>query len=139
MNNRVAAQRFHPFSTGKMRNIAATLLALIAAADKLTPAPDKKSSLLASRYPVKARTRSGRRRTGAGDGAARRALLGETVRTPPVWCERPASVEGRRGERTAVECSLLPLRDRGGSVGHIAVAFRDVTAETEVARLRALR
>jgi len=38
-----------------MHNIAATLLALIAAADKLTPHLTKK--LLAHRYPVKARTR----------------------------------------------------------------------------------
>ena len=72
-------------------------------------------------------------------GAARRALLGETVRTPSIWYERGAEGVGGDGhERIAVECSLFPLRDRQGGVAHIAVAYKDVTSQKEIARHRAL-
>jgi len=72
-------------------------------------------------------------------GAARRALLGEIVRTPQVWCEPDnAHAGGARGKRFAVECCLFPLDGGDSGVAHVAVAFKDVTAEAEVARLRAL-
>ena len=61
------------------------------------------------------------------------------MRTPPVWFQRDdPHADGSRGKRVAVECCLFPLHDGDGGVAHVAVAYKDVTAETEVARLRAL-
>ena len=85
------------------------------------------------------RIQRARRRDSARPGladAARRALLGETVRMPPAWYARGDRDAG--GQRIAVTCTLFPLRDGEGDVAHVAVAYKDVTAETEAARLRAL-
>ncbi len=66
-------------------------------------------------------------------GAARRALLGEIVRTPQVWYQRDAPhADGNRGKRVAVECCLFPLDDGDSGVAHVAVAYKDVTAETDL-------
>ena len=66
-------------------------------------------------------------------GAARRALLGEIVRTPQVWYQRDdLHADGHRGKRVAVECCLFPLDDDDSGVAHVAVAYKDVTAETDL-------
>jgi len=71
--------------------------------------------------------------------AARRALLGDIVRTPQLWYEPDDThAGGARAKRVAVECCLFPLDGGDSGVAHVAVAFKDVTAEAEVARLRAL-
>jgi PAS domain S-box-containing protein len=72
-------------------------------------------------------------------GAARRAFLGEPVRTPPVWWELgDRDGDGKGRTRVAVEGTFVPLPDGAGGVAHVALAYKDVSAEMEVARLRAL-
>ena len=71
--------------------------------------------------------------------AARRALAGEAVRIGPIWCQRDvANTAHNPGQRLAVECSLFPLLEDTTGVTHIALAYRDVTAETEPAPMQAL-
>ena len=64
----------------------------------------------------------------------RRAFGGETVRAPPRWYDahdlRQLGV--RDGRRAGIEVTLFPLPDARGNIGHVALCFRDVTAELEL-------
>ncbi len=61
----------------------------------------------------------------------RRAFKGETVTTPPVWYDprelRQVKVE--KGNRVAMTATFFPLLDRAGAVTHVAIVFKDLTAE----------
>ncbi len=61
----------------------------------------------------------------------RRAFRGETVQAPTVWYDpnehRELGVRGAR--RAAISCTFFPLGSEGGGVSHVAIAFKDVTAE----------
>ncbi len=61
----------------------------------------------------------------------RRAAGGETVRLAPHWYDprELRHVRLREGKRTAVEITLFPLRDASAEAGHVAVCFKDVTAD----------
>jgi signal transduction histidine kinase len=61
----------------------------------------------------------------------RRAFAGETVHTPPVWYDPRALSHCKleAGNRVAVSASFLPLKDGAGAVTHVAVIFKDLTAE----------
>ena len=70
-------------------------------------------------------------RAGLAD-AARRALAGEAVRIGPIWSQHDvAHASESDGLRLAVECSVFPLVEDTSGVTHFAVAYRDVTAETD--------
>ena len=62
-----------------------------------------------------------------------RAFAGETVTVPPVWYDprELEQVQIEEGRRVAVEATIFPLRDDAGHVSHVAIAFKDVTAEME--------
>ncbi|MCW5816950.1 MAG: PAS domain S-box protein [Labilithrix sp.] len=69
-------------------------------------------------------------RAGLAD-AVRRAFAGETVRTPTLWYD-PKELEHvavAEANRVAIACTFFPLRDAGGGVAYVAVAYKDVTAE----------
>jgi PAS domain S-box-containing protein len=70
--------------------------------------------------------------------AVRRAFDGETVQTPTVWYDPKElrHIQVSDANRVAIACTFFPLRDDGGAVEHVAVAFKDVTAEL-LARERA--
>jgi len=63
----------------------------------------------------------------------RRAFCGEHVVVPAFWYDASklehVHVEGRR---VAIELSMTPLKDRDGSVRHVAFCYKDVTAEREL-------
>lgn len=64
----------------------------------------------------------------------RRALAGERVQAPAHWYD-PKEFERlgvQHGRRVAVEVTLFPLREASGAVAHLALCFRDVTAELEL-------
>ncbi len=64
--------------------------------------------------------------------ALQRALAGETVRGERLWYDRqlPPGDE-TSGRRIGVQMTLLPVRGPAGPVGHVALSFKDVTAELE--------
>jgi PAS domain-containing protein len=64
----------------------------------------------------------------------RRALAGETVPIPANWYVRELQ-HGKAfsSDRVAVEAVAIPLGTAGGAVSHVALMFKDLTAE----RLRA--
>ena len=67
-----------------------------------------------------------------GVAMARRAFAGETIVMPPVWYDtrqQPIRNAGDGANRCAVSCTWLPLFDGAGQVVHVALLFRDVTAE----------
>jgi PAS domain S-box-containing protein len=69
--------------------------------------------------------------------AVRRAVAGEVVRIGPIWRQRPLSQTGQNTvQRLAVEYSVFPLVENAAGVTHIAVACRDVTAETDTVAAR---
>ncbi|HZR07094.1 MAG TPA: ATP-binding protein [Myxococcales bacterium] len=61
----------------------------------------------------------------------RRAFAGETIHTPPIWYDprELSHVEVDVGNRVAMSASFVPLRNRTGAVGHVAVVFEDLTSE----------
>lgn len=64
-------------------------------------------------------------------GYVQRAFAGETVQTPTFWYD-PSALEHVRVEnahRVAIACTLFPLRDAGGQVLEIAIAYKDATSE----------
>lgn len=63
----------------------------------------------------------------------RRAFAGETVRVPTVWYDprELKQVHLKEGRRIAMQSTFFPLLDRSGAVAYVAIAFKDVTAETE--------
>src|ERR1041384_555366 len=64
-----------------------------------------------------------------------RAFGGEQVHVPAVWYDasqlQHVRVEGRR---VAIEVSMTPLKDRDGTVRHVAFCYKDVTAKLELER-----
>ncbi|WNG25434.1 GAF domain-containing protein [Cystobacter fuscus] len=69
-------------------------------------------------------------RTGLA-GFVRRAFRGETIQTPTVWYDPNAhrALGVREARRAAISCTFFPLMGAGGGVTHVAIAFKDVTAE----------
>jgi signal transduction histidine kinase len=61
----------------------------------------------------------------------RRAFAGETVQTPVFWYDvrQLEHVEVREARRIAMSCHCFPLAPSGGEVSHVAIAYKDVTAE----------
>ena len=60
-----------------------------------------------------------------------RSFAGETISLPAVWydareLEQVKVVDGRR---VAIAATFFPLKDAGGRVSHVAIAFKDQTAE----------
>ncbi len=69
-----------------------------------------------------------------GTELLRRAFQGETQRTPVIWYD-PKSlrhIEVKDASRVAISCTFFPLADVEGHVRHLAVAYRDVTAEMTI-------
>jgi signal transduction histidine kinase len=62
-----------------------------------------------------------------------RAFAGETVETPAIWYDprELRQLKVTEGRRVAIETTAFPLRDLSGTVTHVAIAFKDVTAEME--------
>jgi signal transduction histidine kinase len=61
----------------------------------------------------------------------RRAFKGETVQTPPIWYDprELQQVNVKQGRRVAMAATFFPLLDRYNAVTHVAIVFRDMTAE----------
>jgi signal transduction histidine kinase len=61
----------------------------------------------------------------------RRAFQGETTDTPPIWYDprELTQVNVEKGNRVAVSASFFPLLDEKGKVTHVAIAFKDLTAQ----------
>jgi len=61
----------------------------------------------------------------------RRAFKGETVQTPPIWYDprELQQVNVKQGRRVAMAATFFPLLDRYDAVTHVAIVFRDMTAE----------
>jgi PAS domain S-box-containing protein len=67
-------------------------------------------------------------------GAIRAAFGGETITTPTFWYDPKELVHVAappEARRVAISCTFFPLHDQDGEVGHIAIAYKDVTAELE--------
>jgi PAS domain S-box-containing protein len=62
-------------------------------------------------------------------GLIRRAFAGETVSLPPIWYDPRELKQVEHGNRIAVAATFLPLFDRAGAVTHVAIVFKDMTAE----------
>ncbi len=62
-----------------------------------------------------------------------RAFAGETIRTPMVWYDprELTTIKVAEGRRLAMTSTFFPLPDADGRIAHIAVIFKDVTAEVE--------
>ncbi|WP_371823427.1 ATP-binding protein [Myxococcus sp. CA056] len=65
------------------------------------------------------------------DVLLRRAFAGETVQTPVIWYDvkELRHVDVKEAHRIAIACTCFPLASSGGEVSHIALAYKDVTAE----------
>jgi PAS domain S-box-containing protein len=61
----------------------------------------------------------------------RRAFRGETITIPPFWYDprELKHVQVAEGRRVAVSATFFPLFNRSGGVSHVAIVFKDVTAE----------
>jgi len=64
-------------------------------------------------------------------GLIQRAFAGERVTVPPVWYDprELTQVHVEEGNRVAMSATFFPLFDRAGKVSHVAIVFRDLTAE----------
>lgn len=64
-------------------------------------------------------------------GMIKRAFAGETVQTPATWYDprELRQVQVAEGKRVAIEATVFPLRDTQGEVSHVAIVFKDLTAE----------
>jgi PAS domain S-box-containing protein len=64
----------------------------------------------------------------------RSAFRGETVHLPPMWYDPRdlQQVEVTAGKRVSIEATFFPLCDAAGTVEHVAVVFRNLTAESEL-------
>jgi two-component system, cell cycle sensor histidine kinase and response regulator CckA len=71
-------------------------------------------------------------------GLVKKAFGGETVRVPPHWYDprELRQLEVQQGRRVGIEVTLFPLRSSAGAVEHVALCFKDVTAELERGRER---
>jgi signal transduction histidine kinase/CheY-like chemotaxis protein len=69
-------------------------------------------------------------RSGALD-LIHRAFAGETVNVPALWYDprELTQVTVETGNRVAVSATFFPIRDREGRVTHVAIVFKDLTAE----------
>ncbi|WP_426748978.1 ATP-binding protein [Myxococcus faecalis] len=65
------------------------------------------------------------------DVLLRRAFAGETVQTPVIWYDvkELRHIDVKDAHRIAIACTCFPLSASGGEVRHIALAYKDVTAE----------
>jgi signal transduction histidine kinase len=63
----------------------------------------------------------------------RRAFGGETIHIPAIWCDPRdlTQVKVENGRRAAMSSTFFPLCDGAGAVTHVAIAFKDMTAEME--------
>ena len=61
----------------------------------------------------------------------RRAFAGETIQTPVFWYDvrELEPIEVKQSHRIAISCHCFPLAPSGSDVTHIAIAYKDVTAE----------
>ena len=61
----------------------------------------------------------------------KRAFAGDTVQTPVFWYDvrQLEHVHVPQAHRIAISCTCFPLAPGGGEVTHIAIAYKDVTAE----------
>lgn len=64
-------------------------------------------------------------------GLIRRAFAGETVTTPTIWYDPKelTHINVSDANRVAISCTFFPLASPGGRVGHVAIAYKDVTGE----------
>ena len=64
-------------------------------------------------------------------GLIQRAFAGETVTVPPIWYDprELTQVKVEKGNRVAMSATFFPLTDREGKVSHVAIVFKDMTAE----------
>lgn len=62
-----------------------------------------------------------------------RAFRGEIVTVPPIWYDprELKQVEVKEGRRVAITATFFPLVDEQANVTHVAIAFKDLTAEWE--------
>jgi signal transduction histidine kinase len=68
-----------------------------------------------------------------------RAFGGEPVAAPAFWYDASRLEHVRvAGRRVAIEMSMTPLKDRDGAVRHVALCYKDVTAELDRERMRQL-
>jgi PAS domain S-box-containing protein len=60
-----------------------------------------------------------------------RAFRGETIHLPPIWYDprELTQVNVVEGNRVGISASFFPLQDRNGTVTHVAIVFKDMTAE----------
>jgi signal transduction histidine kinase len=66
-----------------------------------------------------------------------RAVGGEQVKIPAFWYDASELEHVHvAGRRVAIEVTMTPLKDRDGTVRHVAFCFKDVTGEHERERLR---
>ncbi len=56
----------------------------------------------------------------------RRVFEGETIALPPIWHDSGKLEQARRA---AIEITMFPLRDTHSAVRHVAICYKDVTAE----------
>ncbi len=61
----------------------------------------------------------------------RRVFAGETVQTPVFWYDvrELEHIAVKEANRIAISCHCFPLAPSGAEVTHIAIAYKDVTAE----------
>jgi PAS domain-containing protein len=73
-------------------------------------------------------------------GLIRRAFAGETVALPPVWYDAREleQVKITEAKRVAIEATFFPLFDAAGAVTHVAIVFKDVTRNAQLAAELAL-
>jgi signal transduction histidine kinase len=60
-----------------------------------------------------------------------RAFAGEIIHIPPIWYDprELRQVEVKEGKRVAIAATVFPLYDAAHHVKHVALVFKDVTAE----------
>jgi len=68
----------------------------------------------------------------------RRAFEGEVMHVPPHWYDprELRRLDVREGRRVGIEVTLFPIHGSAGKVEHVALCFKDVTAELERLRER---
>jgi len=67
-------------------------------------------------------------------GLIRQAFGGQTVQTPVFWYDPKElrHIQVMQARRVAISCTFFPLSKAGGEVSHVAVAYKDVTAEVTI-------
>jgi PAS domain S-box-containing protein len=68
-----------------------------------------------------------------------RAFAGEALVVPAFWYDASKLEHVQvEGQRVAIEVSMTPLKDRDGTVRHVALCYKDVTAKHELEDERGL-